>query len=302
MFSILKKVEGDDRLAQLFNAYLKGLSTPAIMCEPTYYTMRELRELRDGTLGKKNKKMLKHSIKNFYHLTVLGNSLRQIHSHVLGAIAELEGFFTKYGDNLLDYAADKRVKSLMECGSNNDEEALTDWYRDNEADETEEWKAVRKTDPESLKHYTLHSELEWHFGGQDAGRGEYVGTSSERDFYPYTTLVENQSVFSFRKMIGTLTGKELTTYQRQDDGSMAPMSLGDQVEHELNKDLLGEKVVVGFNLSVGMCRLIRERHQQMQPDDITEFLVLLRLLLMVRNVDFPPETVAQYLGPQLGLC
>jgi len=296
MFDILKKVEGDDRLAQLFNAYLKGLSTPAIMCEPTYYTMRELRELREGTLEKKHKKMLNHSIKNFYYLTVLGNSLHQIHSHVLGAIAELEGFFAQYGDNLLDYAADKRVKSLMECGSNDDEEALTDWYRDNEADETEEWKAVRKTDPESLSHYSLHSELDWHFGGEGAGRGEYVGTSSESDFYPYTTLVENQSAFSFRKMFEGFTGKPVAVSSLQPDGTLVPMSLGDQVEQELNEDLRGERVVVGFNLSVGMCRLIRERHQQMQHDDIAGFRVQLALLRMVRDVDFPPETVAQYLN------
>ena len=297
MFNILKKVAGDDRLAQLFNAYLKGLSTPAIMCEPTYYTMREVRELREGTLKKKQKKMLRHSIQNFYHLTVLGNSLHQIHSHVLGAIAELEAFFTEYGDNLLDYAADKRVKSLLENGSNDEEEALTDWYRDNEADETEEWKPIRKTDADSLKHYSLHSELEWHFGGPGVGRGEYVGTSRAEDFEPYTTLVGNQSAFSFRKMLVSFSGKEVTISRQQPDGSMEPMSLGDHVEQELNQDLVSERVVVGFNLAVSFCTLIRERHQQMPADDILGFRVLLRMLLMVRDVDFPPEVIAQYLTP-----
>lgn len=298
MRDILKNIEGTDKLAQLFNAYLKGLSTPSIMCDPCYTTMAEVRGLRDGTLKKKHARMLKHSVKNFHNLTVLSNSLHHIHDHVLKAIAELEGFFDTYIDNLLDYAADKRVKSLMENGSNSDEEALTDWYRDNEADETEAWKAVRKTDPESLKHYSLYQEMGWHFGIGDAGRGEYIGTSGPEDFEPYTRLVVNQSAFSFRKMLEGVSGREVQISRMQADGSMVPMTLGDHVEAELNEDLAGERVSFLFNIAVGFCVVIRERYQAMSPDDLLAYRSMYRMLLMVRDMQFPPETFDMLLAQQ----
>lgn len=285
MYEILKPVEGPEPLAHLFNAYLQGLSTPCVMCEPCYTTMAEVRQLKDNALKPKHKRMLKHSVKNFYALTVLGNSLRHIHQHVVAAITELDAFFATYGGDLFQYAVDKRQQSIMENGSDDE----SDWYRDNEADETEDWKVTRKTDPESLRHYTLHAELAWHFGGPDVGRGEYIGTSGPEAFEPYTTLVANQSAFSFRKFLAHFSDKTPQISRLQPDGSLVPMSLGDQVEEEVNQDLRGEQTTLHFNIALGFCVVIRERYQAMSPDNLVAYQSLHHMLKLVRDLDFPSE-------------
>ncbi|MGI4822271.1 MAG: hypothetical protein ACRYFV_13760 [Janthinobacterium lividum] len=291
MRDILKPIETTNALGALFNAYMRGLSTPAIMCDPCYTTMAEVKEIAEGTMKRKMQKFYKRTIHNYYALTVLRNSLRDIHDHVVGAIAELEAFFAEYGADFTGYAADKRVKGLLENGSDNDEEAKTDWYKNNEADENEEWKAVRKTDPESLKHYTLHNEMGWYFGSAGAGRGEYIGTSTPHDFEPYSTLVSNQSAFSFRKFMEHFAkdGKTPEIRTLQADGTLAPMSLGDQVEHEIRKDIQGEEAVLYFSVVLGMCVMIRERYLAMQPEDLAMFQTMHGYLLRVRDLDFPAD-------------
>jgi hypothetical protein len=293
MRDILKPIESTTALAALFNAYTRGLSTQAIMCDPVYTTMAEVRGYAEGTLRHRDHKMLKHSYKHYHNLTVLGHSLEQIHSHIVLAIADLEGFFAEYGADFQGYAADRRVKSLLEFGSNNDEESQTDWYRENEADENEEWKVVRKTDAKSLAGYTLHSDLGWHFGGEDIGRGEYIGTSGADDFEPYSTLVANQSAFSFRKFLEHFAASkgepapEIRTLQP--DGTLAVPSLGDQVEQEMRQDVQGEQAVLYFKVALGLCQMLRERYLAMEPEDLAAFQTMHGYLLRIRDLDFSAE-------------
>lgn len=291
MRDILKPLKSDTALAALFNAYMRGLSTPAIMCDPIYTTMAEVRAHAEGTAKPRDRKLIRHGQKNYYNLTVLGRSLRDMHAHILGAIAELEGFFAEYGADFVGYAADRRVKSLQEYGSNTDEEALTDWYRDNEADESEAWKPVRKTDAESLQHHTLHSELGMYFGAEGVGRGEYIGTSGASDFEPYSTLVANQSAFSFRKYLEHFAkdGNTLAPQMLHADGTMSPMSLGDQIEHELRKDVQGEQVLLYFVVALGLCQTLRACYLDMQPDDLAAYQAMHTLLVRVRDLDFPAD-------------
>lgn len=282
-FLSLQSIKGKDNLATLFNHYLKGLHTQAIVAEPTYYTMAEVRQ--HAARPRTRQGQCYHSCAaRYYELTILINSLTSIHSHVLAAISLLEGFERDYGTNLLAYAQENRRHCIQEYGS--DDEA--DWYRHDELDETEEWKITETIDPARLTHYTLWTELGRFIGGEvTETRGEYIGMSSPDDFATYSTILANQSVFSLRKVLSAVSGKEVTFTRFAQDGTQTPMTLGDHVEEELNQDLAGERLVSHFNLVLGFCQTIRNHYQTLVPNDLIGYRTLLACLRRVRDVDFP---------------
>ena len=125
-YHLLDKIDAPDPLAQLFNQYLKGLSTLAIMAEPSYVTMAEVRTRYAKTGKRKDRRHLKGSARRFFELSVLRNTLHELHDHVLKAIALLEDFFTTYEGNLTRYAIEHRLRSIAEYGSDED----NDWEPD----------------------------------------------------------------------------------------------------------------------------------------------------------------------------
>lgn len=278
-YDLLQKIAATDPLAALFNQYLKGLSTLAVLAEPSYVTMAEVRTRYANTAEPKDLEDLKHSTRRFFELTVLRNSLHALHGYVLEAIAVLESFFAEYQGDLTRYAVENRLRLIEEYGS--DEES--DWYRNNEADESEPWKVVCKDDPASLKSYTLYTELDRFFGADT--RGEHIGTSGPTDFYPYTTMVQQQSEFSFRKLAEGVWNTELV--QVGEDGSTSPIPLADHLEREMNTDIRAADLVVRFNLVLGFCQVIRERYEALAPDDLLGYKTLLACLHKVRDVEFP---------------
>lgn len=290
-FLSLQSVKGKDALAALFNEYLKGLHTQAIVSEPTYYTVAESHQ-HTRTAPKTNEAHCYHSCAmRYYELTILVNSLESIHSHVLAAISLLEGFQAKYGDDLLSYARDNRRHCINEYGSDDAE----DWYRDNEADESEKWKITDTTDPERLKHHTLKAELGRFIGGEiTETRGEYIGTSGPNDFTMHTLLVAQQSEFSFRKMAEGMWGATLVRVQQ--DGTTAPIPLADHIEDEMNVDIKAASVTTRFNLVLGFCQVIRERYLALNPDYLIGYTVLLDCLRKVRDVEFPQSLFDELLN------
>ncbi|MBO3273209.1 hypothetical protein [Hymenobacter defluvii] len=279
---ILHPLPADDRLAQLFNLYLKGLSTIEIIFTPRE-TMRECRQAFDtnqSTPGSKHS--MARQAKVFYELTVLNNALRGIHRSVVGAVALLDDFFTTYQGDLQHYAVQNRLRSLEKYGSDEDD----DWQETGELDEegNPQWQAVYKDDPASLTYYTLHHELGAFFHGHET-RGEYIGTSGPEDFAAYTQAVATQTDVSLRKMLGRSPGStELTVYQQGENGEMQPLSLADQIEDELNEDIENARLADTFNsvltLGVGAAQLY-ERLPADRVDDYRTLLGMLRLMLDV---------------------
>lgn len=94
----------------------------------------------------------------------------------------------------LGYAVANRLASLQEYGSEDD----SDWYRDDERNEQEEWKLVVKDDPQSLAYYTLQHELGLLFHGHES-RGEYIGTSGPEDFAPYREPWPPRRILAFAR-------------------------------------------------------------------------------------------------------
>ncbi|TGE03339.1 hypothetical protein [Hymenobacter fodinae] len=240
--NMLPKITAQDPLAGLFNAYMEGLSTLEIVFTPRE-TMHECRQaFARNTVREGSHHTMAKQAQVFYELTVLGTSLHGIHRSVVGAITLLQDFFTTYGGDLHRYAVANRLASLQEYGSDDE----TDWYRDDEDDENEEWKPVLKEDEQSLVYYTLRHELTVFFTGHES-RGEYIGTSGPEDFAPYTRAVATQTDTSLRKMTGYPGGPELTVSQLTPEGELIPMSLADQIEDELNEDLRNQRLADTFN-------------------------------------------------------
>lgn len=281
-YNLLQKIDATDPLAHLFNDYLKGLSTLAIMSEPSYVTMAKLCALFLKTGKARDRNHLRHSARRHFELTVLRNSLHDIHRHVRETIALLEGFFTDYDGDLQRYAVKNRLTLIAEYGS--DEES--DWYRDHEADEVEAWKVAYKDDAESLSHYTLHADLGLHFGSDS--RGEHLGTSGPADFYPYTMMVAQQSEFSFRKLLGSFTTQEVTFTRVAADGSQLPMTLADHLEDEMNEDIRSNELVLRFNRALAMCVEIAKHFPQLPLDQPAPYQALLDCLRAVRDVETGP--------------
>ncbi|MGI4871369.1 MAG: hypothetical protein ACRYFX_09340 [Janthinobacterium lividum] len=279
---LLQSLPGEDALAQLFNQYLKGLSTLIIISEPTYSTMAEVRQYTVTAPKTKYARNHRHCANRYYEMTILRSSLEHIHANVLAAIDTLEGFFTTYGEDLRAYAIDNRQRSIDEYGSDDE----TDWYRDNEEDESEPWKIVGKTSREALSHYTLHDELGRWFGGESSGRGEYIGTSQAVDFYPTTAMVAQQSEFSFRKMAEGAWGATLV--QVNEDGTQVPFPLADQIEQEMNEDIRNEALVRRFDTILDICYLLRKQYLTLDSWEVRPYRNLLAGLKMVRDVDITP--------------
>lgn len=271
-YDILHPINADDRLAQLFNLYLEGLSTIEIIFTPRE-TMRQCRQAFDtnqSTPGTTHS--MARQAKVFYELTVLNNALRGIHRSVIGAVTLLEGFFTTYHGDLQHYAVQNRLASLEKYGSDEDD----DWEETGEvdADGNPQWRAVYKDDPASLIYYTLHHELGAFFHGHET-KGEYIGTSGPEDFAAYTQAVATQTDVSFRKMMGRFKGSDLPIYREQ-DGEMIPVPLADQIEDELNEDIQNAQLADTFNRILTLGVGAAQRYEHLAPDVVDDYRLLLR--------------------------
>ena len=276
----LRRIDAEDQLAQLFNAYMKGLSTLEIMSEPTYETMRGVHEAFRGSRRQKNE--MAQQARRFYELHVLGGALRGIYHNLLGALETLEKFFDEYGGNLTHYAAAQRMESLDEHGGGEDD----DWREDGVDEQGRStWAVVYKDDPEALAPYTLRSRLAYYFGSDT--RGEHLGTSDVEHFWRYTLCVENESAFSFRKMMEMMTGQEAAIVQVQPDGTHTPMTLGDHLEDELNQDIRNGELVQVFQHAI-RCQNATGWFFNGHTDDTTGpevWRAMLRVLQGLRDLD-----------------
>jgi hypothetical protein len=275
----LRKIKAEDNLAQLFNRYMKGLSTLEIMSEPTYVTMREVYEGFRGSRRQKNK--MAQEARRFYELHVLSGSLRGIHHSVLGAIKTLEEFFGKYNGDLMQYAIQKRIESLDEHGGGDD----SDWRRDGVDEEGEEkWAVVYKDNPEALEGYHLLTDLLYYFGSDT--RGEHIGSSASEHFWRFTTCVEHESDFSFRKMMEAFTSRPVEIVRVQEDGQMEPMGLADHIEDEMNQDIRNAALAEQFTMVIDSSHMLGWYVATMDANTTAPiYEALLKVLIAIRDVD-----------------
>ncbi|MBO3273208.1 hypothetical protein [Hymenobacter defluvii] len=247
-YHILQRLDAEDNLALLFNAYMK----PLFLYEQTVLpreSMREFRNLLNSAAGlsptEEAAQRLQWAPPRLYQLCVLDNSLTDLYKHIHWALGALTKFFAEYEGDLKRYAIDTRLKVLDEFGSDDE----TDWEETGTLDEEgePEWKVTYKDDEQSLERYSLHNDLAQHFAAEGT-MGERIGTSKAGDFAYFSDVVARATSFNPLKMLRDFTGKELPLYHPNDEGQMIPESLGEEVERELNEDLRNESVVKYFRL------------------------------------------------------
>lgn len=291
-YSLLEPLQANDNLAALFNAYFERLSSSVIVFTPGL-SMGEFHRLYIAPpvgLTKPEKKEAKHLLRampEFYHLHVLAHALHDLHRHVTRAIDLLTALFNDHGGDLNRYAIESRQRIIAEYGSDDDH----DWYRDNEADESEPWKVVYKDDPASLALYTLAADLEEHFVGAD-GRGEYIGSSQPHDFARFTLQVERASDLDPLKFLSERSGHDIPLYRQNDAGEFVPMSLGERAEGQLNDELENVRLAAWFRQIIAAVHHAATLHARATTTD--QYRELLTQLLQVRDCQGLTEPVAPF--------
>lgn len=275
----LEKIDASTPLAELFNAYLAGLSTLS-MC----YTPREsMRDCRVAFAAEAKGAMPEFSIATraqyYYELIVLSNSLNSLHWCVEQALELLSSFYTEHGGDLIAYAVANRREVLTGCGGGED----ADWQWNGVGDPKagEGWEITETTDPARLDSYSLHQELAQYFTTDDTA-GEAIGSSGPIDFHRYTLAVAHQTDFAPRKMFAAVGWSELTTYRQDEDGQLAPIPIADQIEREINEDIANERLIDRFvavlDLGLEAAKLYTSLDPKSEGDYYQLFGLLTRIL------------------------
>jgi hypothetical protein len=266
---ILEPLTATDNLALLFNAYQRGLSTFDMVTVPRE-SMRACNALfTQQEAGKLPKYPISDQARRYYEMTVLSNSLHGLHRSVTGALQLLTTFLTTYELDLTRYAAENRMRTIDEFGSEDE----SDWEPDGFDEEGQIWKVTYKDDPESLAPYTLHHDLAQFFASSE-DQGERIGTSRAQDYAVYTHAVATQTELSLRKFFSQVMGKDITITQVQPDGELVPMSLADQIEDELNEDIVNANLTAEFNAVLTKCEELAQIYHTMPLDSLPLYLQL----------------------------
>lgn len=270
--TILKKIEAATPLAQLFNAYLKGLRSLEIIALP-HLTMRETRQaFAAESRGEDSAFSVTEQAQCYFELTVASNTLNSLYSCIEGAANKLTEFFTLYGGDLGSYAAANRRHCLSEYGS--DDPADWQWKYPTEPDpnEPEGWEIAPTSDHTRLKPYTLYEELAQLF--PDAHRlGEFIGTSSPEDFTTLTAHLIQQTETSFRRIMADI-GQQVPICRQNEAGELIPVSLGDQIEQELNEDIANNALAEAFNAVLSTGVALAEVFATMPRDELAGYQLL----------------------------
>jgi hypothetical protein len=287
-YHILEKIKANTPLAQLFNAYMRGLSTLEIFSTPRE-SMHACRvAFEKEARGKVPRLSIIGQAQRYYELTVLSDALGALYRHVTQAAELLDSFYTEHGGDLLAYAQANRRYLLNEYGGGED----ADWHHTGtgNSDVGEGWEVTETADPTRLAEYSLHAALARFFPDPES-HGEYIGTSGPIDFHRFTVAVEHQTDFAPRKMFAAVGGVELPLYRQDENDQMVPIPVIDQIEQELNEDIANERLTAYFNAVLNAGQHLAELHATMRPDDLRGYELLhecLGSMLTVKMEAYPP--------------
>jgi hypothetical protein len=94
-------------------------------------------------------------------------------------------------------------------------------------------------------------------------------------------MVQQQSAFSFRKILSAFTKQEVTLTHVAKDGSQTLMMLADHIEAERNADIRCADLVLRFDTVLVMCMEIAKHFRKMVA---ATYQLLLNCLRSVRDV------------------
>jgi hypothetical protein len=218
-FFSLEHIEQEDFLAGIFNRYMDALSTLDTMSRPAGPIC---------DLFSDDSKMIEYRLskaQRLQYLTHLSHSLHSLHGQAHAAIKLLNSYIYDYQYDPLKFAMENRVKLIEKYGNDDDGPELT-----------EDW--------QYLESYSFVYELRQHFEHEDRPNDELLGTSTKKDFEYFSTLVRNATAFSPFKFFRE-EGVNVQPHIIK-EGKPTAMSLGDEIEFEMNEDLNNDKVAKNF--------------------------------------------------------
>ncbi|MDJ1505527.1 hypothetical protein [Xanthocytophaga agilis] len=280
----LRRIESETRLAELFNAFMNSLSTFDIISDPVYYSMKVHVQSVDRDLSDVETIYSAYErFERYYQLAILSNGLNQFHSAVLKVEKMLLQYLNEFGGNWKEFAIRNRIISIEEYGSTDDE----DFNEDGSIRYQEDW--------ESIRHYTIHTELLSCIGANyhekkakhKEVRGEGLGTSRATDYSDFLLMVRNETSFSPFKFFAQ-QGTPLQLYKENEVGEMEPMTLADTVEAEMNTDIRNGNIADLFTEAIETGYQIRELFESLSADQDhkEEYSQMLQFVQQIKTVTF----------------
>ncbi|WP_210116279.1 hypothetical protein [Hymenobacter fodinae] len=248
----MNRIEAEDNLAKLFNAYMGKLHTIETVVTPMYSMGEYISLMKQATQPEQTtefEQTFNYCMPRFYHMVILGEALRGIHNDVTSALGCLIQLLDTCEGDLKRYAIEKRMASLEEFGGGEDD----DWAEDglDEAGE-QKWRVVFKEDEKTLDEYHFKNDLREYFSGA-SWRGEHIGSSNAEDFATFSMHVLEATKFDVFKGMREATGHELPTYRPDENGNMVKQTLADEIEAEINEDIRNRSIVAYFNQVLNAC-------------------------------------------------
>jgi hypothetical protein len=268
-----KRIEGDDRIAKLFNKYMNLLFDFEIVFSPAYFSMSRYQSERvfEESVIKKSEEMT-------FKLLVLSNSLKSIRECILEAIGLTQTYLNDYNSDWKYYASSNRLESIQEYGGE-------------DGDFAEDGTIIFKDDNESLKYYTIHKDLSRyieHKGMED--NGEFIGSSHPGDFEDLSILAKNKNDLSLLSFFRQ-QGQDIPLYEKSEDGAIKELTTLDRLAKEGYEDIVNSSTVELFNLVLLDCKEISEFYQTINPESdckeqYTELLTKLTRVLNLNKTNY----------------
>ena len=202
--------------------YLSALSSVSIFADIRHCSMAEYHEEKD----------LLHDL--YVELSIAIQSINRIYTLLVELPDEIDNYL-KTCLSWEDWAADNRVKTIAEYGS------------DNDLDYNSKGEVIKKWDKESLEGYFFTDELKSKYFG-NGSRGEYLGTSKPSDFSNISVKIYNSTDL---KPIKILQGIGFKVQESNE-------CLTARLEQEINEGAKNASIVDKFNFMLGCCIAMKE--------------------------------------------
>lgn len=211
-------IEQTDILAGILNNYMDALYSPDIMSRPVGAMSDYFSSQTENVEFRLSCARMSHQ------LIKLCDSLHSLYNHTNQAKDLVKQYINEYNCDYMKYAQANRVNMINKYGPDDDGPDLTD-----------DW--------QYLKGYSFVSDLRQHFEHEDRPNDELIGSSSKKDFEPFSILVKNATSLSPFKALQESSGKEIQLHKFNESGERVPMSTADRIEQEINEDINNERVV-----------------------------------------------------------
>jgi hypothetical protein len=297
IFDIIAPVEEDMplcNLGYLFNGYMSRLSSLEVQAYPME-TLGEYHKLAIGPIknlrpaDRDKARALRACQERYYFLSVVNNSLHDLHLCVLGACNTLSDLFNLYDGDLQRYAIQNRLQIIASTVPGSDEEMredsefyaefIADWEPADPSKPDGLMKVKYKDDAESLAPYTLAADLAQFFAPLIEDRTiERIGATlpEEWDF-----LTETVRAHSAKQIKTSQLSENAGVYRANAAGVYEQQSVAQRVENEVNDEMKDVRVASYFQQI--MRRLQFVSGLSVMLTDVQSYRELLAHLVAIRD-------------------